>query len=146
MGISKIMNIRNYKDEDFPQLEKLLKEGGVYNEILDPPQFFRKNLRKKSELDPDSIIVAEENGKVIGAIILIYDPLRCFLLTVVVDKSYMKRGIGSILGQIAEQRMRVRGAEKLVGLVSEKKLEPIDIYMKKGGFMVDKVYYMMKRL
>lgn len=139
------MNIRNYKDEDFPQLEKLLKEGGVYNELLDPLQFFRKNLRKKSELDPDSIIIAEEDGKVIGVIVFIYDPLRCILLTVAVDKHYRKSGVGNILWQAVEQRIRARGSEKIIGFVSEQKSELLNLYKKYGGFIIDKVYYLMKK-
>ena len=101
------MQIRNYKDEDFPQLGKLLRETGVLWQSVDK----RENLKKKIEKDEESIIVAEKNGKIIGAVFFVYDPWSSYILHLAVDSEHRNKGIGSILFQVAEQRLRARGKD-----------------------------------
>ena len=139
------MKVRNYSDRDFQQAEELIRQSGMYNKLLDAPEFFRNNLKKKSEMDPDSIIVAEEHGKIIGIVIFVYDPLRCILLTIAVDKEHRNKGVGDILWQVTEQRIRARGAEEIIGLVPEQKSELLDLYRKYGGFAIDNVHYLLKK-
>ena len=135
------MKIRNYKDEDFPQLIKLLEESGVIWKLTDN----RESLNKKIEFEPESIIVAEEEGKIIGTIFLIFDPWCSFIHHAAVDKDYRRKGIGDILGQMAEQRLKARGAKVVCGFVKEGNPELLEIY-KRRGCSASKVFFMIKSL
>ena len=53
------MQLRNYRDADFPRLEQLLKDTKIYYEPLDKREIFKK----KIEHDSESIIVAEDEGR-----------------------------------------------------------------------------------
>ena len=64
------IQIRNYKEAEFPQFEQLLKNIGIYYEPLDT----RDILKKKIEHDPEAILVAEENGRLVGTVFILYDP------------------------------------------------------------------------
>ena len=54
------MQIRNYKDSDFPQLKKLLEDTNLYYKPLDKKEIFKK----KIDYDQESIIIAEDNNKI----------------------------------------------------------------------------------
>lgn len=122
------MIIRNYKDEDYQKLITLLKDAKLYYEVTDK----RENFKKKIEHDPESIIIAEEDGKIIGVVFFVYDPWKTFVFHLAIDLEHRKKGIGSILLQIVEQRVRARGVAEAVGFVDEKNIAAIEFYKKNG--------------
>lgn len=136
------MQIRNYKDEDFQQVDKLLKETGVKWYSVDN----RENFRKKIKQDPESIIVAEEDGNIVGTIFVVYDPWSSFILHLAVDENHRKKGLGGILFQIVEQRLRTRDKDFAFGFIKEDNKEVLEYCKKKGYSPVNKVHFMSKRL
>ena len=136
------MQIRNYKDEDFPQVHKLLKETNVKWSSVDN----RENFKKKIEQDPESIIVAEENGHIIGTVFIVYDAWSSFILHLAVDEKHRNRGIGSVLFQVAEQRLRARGKDFAFGFIKEENQKVLEYCKKRGCSAGDKIYFMGKKL
>ena len=94
------MQIRNYKDADFPQLKELLKATGIYYEPLDKREIFQK----KIEHDPASIIIAEDTGGIIGIVFIIYDPWNSFVYHLGVHPDCRGKGLANELMDEAEGR------------------------------------------
>ncbi|MCA9333513.1 GNAT family N-acetyltransferase [Candidatus Saccharibacteria bacterium] len=67
------MIVRRYKPEDYAQLKALYLDSSLYGGQFDEARDGSDRLQKKIEADPDSILVAEENGKLTGTVSLIDD-------------------------------------------------------------------------
>ena len=59
--------------------------------------------------DPEALLVAEEEGKVIGTAIVTFDGWRCYIYRMAVAVSHRRRGIGRALVGAAEARIRELG-------------------------------------
>lgn len=103
------VRIRNYTDADYPAVRKILDEGN----LTDPASDTRENLKAKIEAQPDSILVGEADGKVIGCIFLMYDGWKALIYRVGVDEGYRKQEIGVVLLDQAESYLSRNGAEKV---------------------------------
>ena len=136
------MQIRNYADADFPQLEQLLKDAGIYYGPLDK----RDILRKKIEHDPESIIVAEDNGKIIGTVFIIYDPWNSFVYHLGVHPDYRGQGLGNKLMDSAEGIFKTRGMNRPTLFIEEENQKAVEFYKKRGWFVLYKVFCMEKEL
>lgn len=123
-----MIKIRYYKNKDFPQLEQLLKDTGIYYQALD-----KKNiLKKKIDYDPESIIVAEDNKKICGTVFIIYDPWAPFIFHLGVHPDYQRKGLGSKLMEKAEGILKERGTIIPTLFVEEENQEVVDFYKKRG--------------
>ena len=136
------MEIRDYTDSDFPELERLLKETKIYYEPLDKRYIFKK----KIEHDPESIIVAYESGKIVGTVFIIYDPWNSFVYHLAVDPEFSGKGLGNKLMDEAEKRLKTRGMDRPTLFVEEENGQVIEFYKKRGWFVLYKVFCMEKQL
>ena len=136
------MHLRNYNDKDFPNLIKLLEDSGLYYEPLDK----RRILKRKIDYDSQSIIIAEEGHKVIGTVFTIYDPWNAFIYHLGVLPEHRKKGLGTILMNEAERRLKSRGINRPTIFVEEKNKGVLKFYKKRGWFSLYKVYCLEKNL
>jgi len=136
------MEIKNYQDEDFPQLEELLKDTGVYYEPLDKRDIFSR----KIEQDPESIIIAEDSGRLVGTVFIIYDPWTSFVYHLGVHQDYRGQGLANRLMNEAERRLKARGMNRATLFVEEENPGVIDLYKKRGWFILYKTICMEKEL
>ncbi len=67
------MKIRSYKPSDYEQLKALYLDSSTFGGQFDEARDSETRLQKKIEADPDAILVAEDNGKLIGTVSLIDD-------------------------------------------------------------------------
>lgn len=67
------MNIRQYKTSDYDQLKALYLDTSTFGGQFDEARDATDRLQKKIEADPDAILVAELNGKLVGTVSLIDD-------------------------------------------------------------------------
>ncbi len=104
-----IVRVRKYTDLDYLAVRGIMDEGS----LTDPVSDTRENLKAKIEAQPDSILVGEADGKVIGCIFLIYDGWKALIYRVGVDDGYRKQGIGVVLLEQAERYLSENGAEKV---------------------------------
>lgn len=105
--------VRNARKEDFPRLIELLKVTDLFWETGDTEEVFEKKLA----FDPNSILVLECMDKIIGMVTTVYDPWASFIWHVAIDPAYQKRGLGHMLAEEAEKRLKARGTTSVNGYV-----------------------------
>ena len=123
-----MVEIRNYKDSDYEDVKTNLKEGDLYDEVWDS----RENLKKKIERDPDSIIVAVEDGKAIGNIYVIRDGWANFVFRLAVRKTHRNKGIAKVLMKEAETRLKQIGVKECSLFVRDDDNKLKEWYKKQG--------------
>lgn len=111
-----MVKIRYYADSDYPKIKEVLQEGNLFDDVWED----RKNLQNKIKKDPESILVAEEDDKVVGCIFIVEDGWNAFLWRLAVKKTHRKRGIGEMLMKNAEDIIRKRGFKEVSGFVDTK--------------------------
>lgn len=136
------MQIRNYQDQDFPRLVELFKATKNYYEPLDT----RENLKRKIVRDPNSIIVLEDNNKLVSTVFICYDPWCSFIYHLSVHPDYQKKGFGSKLMDEAEKRLKEAGIKRPTLFVTENNQQVIAFYKKRGWSVMGKVFDMEKEL
>lgn len=67
--------------------------------------------------DPDSMLLAEVDGVIVGTVIAGWDGWRAHLCRLAVDPSARGQGFGRLLVQAAEQRLRELGAIRFDAMV-----------------------------
>ena len=67
--------------------------------------------------DPGAILVAESDGVIVGTVIAGWDGWRAHLYRLAVDPSSRGQGIGRLLVQAAEERLRALGAIRFDAMV-----------------------------
>lgn len=80
------MRVRNYEPSDYEQLKALYLDSSTFGGQFDKARDAAIRLRKKIEADPDAIIVAEVDGKLIGTVSLIDDGRVAWLFRFAVQK------------------------------------------------------------
>jgi ribosomal protein S18 acetylase RimI-like enzyme len=92
----------------------------------------REEITKKLQRDPDLFLVAEDDGKTIGTVIGRYDGRRGLIYHLAVDHAYRQRGIGEMLMDEVEQRMKVKGCLKAYLLVKRGNEDAVEFYRHLG--------------
>jgi len=87
---------------------------GVQLSPSDQPDEIQKKLRR----DPDLFLVAEEDGKVVGAVLGGFDGRRGMVYHLAVARHARRLGIGSKLMAELESRLRAKGCLKYYLLVT----------------------------
>ncbi len=122
------MIIRSAKIEDLTQVEKMLSVP----EFRFPDGEFPFFDFLKIYLDEDFFLVAEDDGKLIGAIF--GEPLKGGLGAVwyfVVDDSCRGKGVGGDLYNEFEKRVKNRGVEWILAYVNDNE-KAVNFYKKNG--------------
>lgn len=67
------MRVRPYQPSDYEQLKALYTDSSTFGGQFDEARDAADRLQKKIEADPDAILVAERDGKIVGSVSLIDD-------------------------------------------------------------------------
>ena len=67
------MIVRQYKISDYEQLKSLYLDGSTFGGQFDEARDAANRLQKKIEADPDAILVAEQDGELVGSVSIIDD-------------------------------------------------------------------------
>ncbi|QMU73197.1 GNAT family N-acetyltransferase [Streptacidiphilus sp. P02-A3a] len=70
-------------------------------------------------LDPEAVIIAERNGRMVGTVIAGWDGWRCHLYRLAVDPDSRCQGIGGALLEAAERRFAALGGRRGDAMVLE---------------------------
>ncbi len=136
------MKIRNYRDSDFPALERLLKDSGIH-ESYDKSGI----LKRKITDDPESIILVEDGEMVAGCVFLIYDAWNSSVYHLCTHPDYRNRGVGKMLLKKAEDVLKSRGVTRCMLFVEGRNRETAEFYTKMGwSLLADDVIAMEKAL
>lgn len=121
--------IRNASIDDLPTIIELLKATDLFWEIGDCIE----TLSKKLEFDSNSILVLEQANKIIGMVTTTYDPWASFMWHLAIEPSYQGHGLGHLLADEAERRLRARGTTSVNGYVLPTNKQSLS-FLKKRGF------------
>jgi ribosomal protein S18 acetylase RimI-like enzyme len=75
-------------------------------------------LRTLFDSDPRSVLVAQHDGDIVGALIATFDGWRGNMYRLAVRPEYRRRGIARALVSAGESRLQSRGARRITALVA----------------------------
>ena len=78
------------------------------------------------------LLVAEEDGVIVGAAIAAYDGWRAFIYHVAVAPQHRRHGLATALLSEAEGEVRQRGADRIFALVHESRTEGLALCAASG--------------
>ena len=84
------------------------------------------------ERDPQSLILARFEGKIVGTVIAAWDGWRGSIYRLAVDKNIKGQGIGRQLMENAEERLKLTGATRVNAVVCEENVEAHAFYQRLG--------------
>jgi ribosomal protein S18 acetylase RimI-like enzyme len=70
--------------------------------------------------DPEALLVAESDGRVVGTLVAAYDGWRGYFHRLVVDPDVRGGGVGRALVEAGEERLRALGAPRVNALVGRR--------------------------
>ena len=106
--------IRAVRREELPAVLALWQA-----EAIASPTDHEQALRKLCSVDPGALIVAEQDGELVGTVIAAWDGWRGNLYRLAVRSTHRRRGIGRALVDAASKHLRAKGAARLSALVFE---------------------------
>ena len=132
IAASRTLTIRPMQITDYAALYELwVACGNGLNNLDDSEEGVAKYLRR----NPNTSFVAEENGKVVGAVLAGHDGRRGFIQHMAVDAARRRRGIGSKLVTVCLDAMKQEGIHK-VALVAFKRNQTGNAFWEQQGFTV----------
>ena len=137
-----MVKIDFYKDEFYDEVKKILQEAELYDETWEA----RENLKRKIERDPQSILIAVDENKIVGCVFIVEDGWNGFIWRLCVRKSHRKKGIGSMLLQKAEKIIKDRGIKEASLFVDAGNKSLQDWYQKRNYIKGSNWRFMYKKL
>ena len=130
--------------EDYPAARSLWENAGSGIQLRrsDEPE----EIQKKLQRDPDLFLVAESNGKMIGTVIGGFDGRRGLIYHLAVDAAFRQQGIGSLLMNEVERRLKAKGCLKCYLLVTADNEAAMRFYEARQWERMDTVYTFTKTL
>jgi ribosomal protein S18 acetylase RimI-like enzyme len=132
------MKIRNYNNSDYLEVSSILKDSDLFDDVWDSED----NLKSMIAKSPQSILVAEDQGKIIGNIFIIsYGQKVSYLFRLAVKKEFRKQGVATALIKKAEETVSQGGSKELGLYVDSGNINLQEFYEKRGFKISSKTYY-----
>ncbi len=125
-----MIQIRDYQTSDYEGLKANLEAAHMF----DPEWDTKDNLKRKLAKYPGSILVAVDDGTVVGNVYIVGDNFQTIIFRLAVKEDYRKQGIGSRLMDEAERRMKENGINHVALLVREGEEKTVAWYKKRGYY------------
>jgi len=135
------MKIRAYQPADEAVVIGLWEACGLVRPTNDP----WKDIQRKLAVNPELFLVGEENGKIIGSVMVGYEGHRGWINYLAVDPSWQRRGYGRQLMAEAEKLLRARRCPKINLQVRNTNQAVIEFYQR-IGYAIDEVTSLGRRL
>jgi ribosomal protein S18 acetylase RimI-like enzyme len=133
------LRIREFQyPEDYPSTRRLWENAGPGIQLRrsdDPGE-----VQKKLQRDPDLFLVGEEDGKIIGTVLGGFDGRRGMVYHLAVDDQYRNQGIGEMLMDELERRLKEKGCIRCYLLVTVENESAVRFYEKRGWDHMSNVY------
>lgn len=104
------MTIRPYQPTDYEQLKALYLDSSLFGGQFDEARDSESRLQNKIEADPDAILVAEDNSKLVGTVSLIDDGRVAWLFRFAVSDIQVAKA----LHDKAVATLKLRGHSQVV--------------------------------
>lgn len=130
--------------EDYSTALELWKNAGsgIHVRRSDEPE----EIQKKLQRDPDLFLVAESDGRIVGTVIGGFDGRRGLIYHLAVDNGVRQRGIGTLLMEAVERRLKSKGCIRCYLMVAEDNENAIRFYKTRGWSDMDGIYTYAKDL
>lgn len=135
------IKIRPYRVADEAAVIELWRAGDLLRPQNDP----RKEIARKLKVNPEWLLVAEIDGKLVGVLMAGYEGRRGWINSFAVDPAHRKRGIGRALMVEAERLLRAAGCPKINLQVRPDNKDAVEFY-RRLGYEVEPLICMGKRL
>ena len=126
------MIVRSARPHELGAILDLWTETGLGLRPTDAPG----SLERLLETDPDALLVAEEDGLIVGTLIAAWDGWRGNLYRLGVLPEFRRRGIGTDLVREGERRIAAKNAVRIVSAVGVER-EGADDFWHSVGYEVD---------
>jgi len=83
-----MITIRNYNSNDYPSIESLYKDSSTFGGQFDEARDSKERLKILIEQKPDTILVAENDGEIVGTVTLFEDGRSAWLYRFAVRKEF----------------------------------------------------------
>lgn len=135
------LKIRPYRETDEAAVIALWRAGDLVRPWNDP----RKDIRRKSRVNPEWFLVGEQDGRIVGTVMAGYEGHRGWINYLAVESALQRGGLGRALIAEAERLLRAAGCPKINLQVRSTNAAAITFY-RRLGYAVDKVVSMGKRV
>ena len=135
------MPIREFRESDYHAVVRLWRAAA----LTIKPSDTLPELRKVIDRNPGLFLVAEDEGRVAGAVIGAWDGRRAWVYHLAVDPALQGRGIGRMLMDELERRLCAVGATKL-NLLVEPGNAAVAHFYRRLGYAPDDLLFMTKLL
>lgn len=134
-----MIKIRAYQTSDFQQVKEILEKGNLYWETSDNEQ----SLKRKIKQNPDAILVATADDKVVGTLFIVEDFLP-LLFRLAVHPDCRGKGIGKALIQRGEEILKQKGYNHVNLIVALENTELQKYYEQQDYEKGNKYIWMVK--
>ena len=144
-GAGERVQVREFRfPEDYPPARLLWENAGSGINVRrsDEPEEIQKKLLR----DPDLFLVAETDGKLIGTVIGGFDGRRGLIYHLAVEATFRQHGIGSLLMDEVERRLKAKGCLKCYLLVTVDNEKAMRFYEAREWERMETVYTYTKTL
>ena len=135
------MHIRPYVESDEAAVIALWSKCGLLRPWNDP----HKDIARKLQVQRELFLVAVQDDRVVGTALAGYDGHRGWINYLAVNPDHQRKGLGRMLMQEAERRLRELGCPKINVQIRRDNLEAIEFY-RRIEFIEDDVLSFGKRL
>jgi ribosomal protein S18 acetylase RimI-like enzyme len=135
------MNIREFKEADYPQIYSLWQQSGLVMSRSDSLE----NLRKQLKRDADLFLVAEEDNCIVGVVLGRWEGRRGWINRLAVAPDRRHQDIGSLLIKQVEKHLNAKGCEK-VNLLIDGNNSGVQAFYRQLGYNHDDLIFMEKWL
>ncbi len=131
-SVTRELQIREFRLTDYDSVLELWLEAG----LVFRPGDRKSEIAEKIKRDPELFLVAEERGKIVGAVMGAWDGRRGWIYHLAVAPKGQRRGVGTVLVRELERRMSRKGVAKVNAVVYRDNQKSIGFF-KKLGYQLD---------
>jgi len=129
---------------DYPAVRLLWENAGSGIHIRRSDDL--DEIQKKLLRDPDLFLVAEAQGRLIGTVIGGFDGRRGLIYHLAVEAAFRQQGVGSLLMEEVERRLKVKGCLKCYLMVAVDNDNAMRFYETRHWERMDTIYTYTKEL
>ena len=137
--------LREFQYPEDYRAARLLWENagpGIHIRRSDEPE----EIQKKLQRDPDLFLVAEIRGRLIGTVIGGFDGRRGLIYHLAVDAAFRQQGVGSLLMDEVERRLKAKGCLKCYLMVTVDNDNALRFYETRRWERMDSIHTYTKEL
>lgn len=135
------IRIRPFVPSDYSAIVELWRISGIHLSPSDTPRELERSRRR----DPDLFLVAERDGRIVGAVLGRFDGRRGWINHLAVDAAMRHLGLGARLMTEVERRLARKGCAK-VNLHVTRENEAVCAFYERVGYARRDMVFMEKWL